>query len=89
MSSPFDAARVKARETLGRSVTKALEAKGYNATFVATKEEALQEVLKLIPEGASVGVPGTITIRDIGAMEKLAAQGSPLRRSLSIKTHNR
>ena len=75
MSSPFDAARVKARETLGRSVTKALEAKGYKATFVASKEEALQEVLKLIPEGASVGVPGTVTIREIGAMEKLAERG--------------
>ena len=71
----FEAARVKAREALGQSVVKALEAKGYKATYVPTKEAALEEVLKLIPKGASVGVPGSVTIREIGAMEKLNELG--------------
>jgi NADPH:quinone reductase-like Zn-dependent oxidoreductase len=75
MSSPFDAARVKAREALGLSVVKELKAKGYEAVYVPTKEKALEEVLKLIPENVSVGVPGTVTVRDIGAMEKLAERG--------------
>jgi hypothetical protein len=75
MSDPFDEARGKARELLGQSVTKALKAKGYEATYVPSKEAALEEVLKLIPEGASVGVPGTVTVRQIGAMEKLKERG--------------
>ena len=75
MGSLFDAARVKAREALGQSVVKALKAKGYEAAYVPSKEAALEEVLKLIPEGVSVGVPGTVTVREIGAMEKLEERG--------------
>ena len=68
MSNPFDEARAKARGILGQSVVRALKAKGYEATYVSSKEAALEEVLKLIPEGVSVGVPGTVTVREIGAM---------------------
>ena len=75
MSSPFDAPRTRAREALGLSVVKELKAKGYEALYVPSRKEALEEVLKLIPENVSVGVPGTVTIRDIGAMEKLAERG--------------
>ncbi|MDR1378750.1 MAG: lactate utilization protein [Synergistaceae bacterium] len=75
MSDPFGDARAKAREILGQSVVKALKAKGYEATYVPSKEAALEEVLKLIPGGTSVGVPGTVTVREIGAMEKLAERG--------------
>jgi NADPH:quinone reductase-like Zn-dependent oxidoreductase len=75
MSSPFDAPRAKAQEALGLSVVKELKAKGYEALYVPSKERALEEVLKLIPENVKVGVPGTVTIRDIGAMEKLAERG--------------
>ena len=75
MSNMFDQAREKAREALGQSVVKELSKKGYEAVYVPTKEAALEEVLKLIPEKASVGVPGTVTIREIGAMEKLKERG--------------
>jgi len=75
MSNPLSEARVKAREVLGQTVVKALKTKGYEATYVPTKEAALEEVLKLIPEGVSVGVPGTVTVREIGAMEKLKERG--------------
>ena len=75
MTNPFEAARAKAREALANTVVKALNQKGYEAVYAPTKEDALAEVLKLIPEGAVVGVPGTVTIREIGAMEKLAERG--------------
>ena len=73
MTNPFEAARSKAREALANTVVKALNQKGYEAVYAPTKEDALAEVLKLIPEGAVVGVSGTVTIREIGAMEKLAS----------------
>jgi hypothetical protein len=75
MSDVFKGARDKAKEALGQSVVKELKKKGYEAVYVQTKEAALEEVLKLIPEKASVGVPGTVTIREIGAMEKLKERG--------------
>jgi len=71
----FENARLRAQEALGQSVVKALEAKGYAAAYVPSKEAALEEVLKLIPQGASVGVPGSVTIREIGALEKLKERG--------------
>ena len=75
MTNPLEAARVKANEALGKSVVKVLTEKGYHALYVQNRQEALNEVLKLIPEGASVGVPGTVTVREIGAMEALAKRG--------------
>ena len=75
MSDVFSNARNKAREALGQSVVKELKKKEYEAVYVSTKEAALEEVLKLIPEKASVGVPGSVTIREIGAMEKLKERG--------------
>jgi L-lactate utilization protein LutB len=79
MGDPLGAARVKAREVLALTVVKALKSKGYEAIYAATRDEALAEVLKLIPENVSVGVPGTVTIREIGAMEKLADRGCEVR----------
>jgi hypothetical protein len=75
MSDVFNNARGKAKEVLGQSVVKELKKKEYEAIYVPTKEAALEEVLKIIPEKASVGVPGTVTVREIGAMEKLKERG--------------
>lgn len=75
MGNAFDAARIKARGILGHSVVKELQAKGYQAVYAETREQALEEVLKLIPGGVSVGIPGTVTVREIGAMEKLTERG--------------
>ena len=68
-------AKQKAREVLGRSLVSELSKKGYLACYVNTKEEALSEVLRLIPENASVGIPGSVTIREIGAIEALKGKG--------------
>ena len=73
--SPFDAARKKHWRTLGPTVAANLAAKGFEAVYADSREEALAEVLKLIPAGASVGVPGSVTIREIGAMDALSERG--------------
>lgn len=75
MSDLFNGARAKAAEALGKAAVNGLKQRGFDAVFAATKEEALAEVLRTIPEGASVGVPGSVTIREIGAMEALEARG--------------
>lgn len=73
--NPFIAAQNASNRQLGLSAVKALSSKGFNAVFVNTKEEALEEVLKLIPEKTTVGIPGSVTIRQIGALEKLMERG--------------
>ena len=75
MTNSFNDARGEHRNRLGHSLVKRLEEKGFHAVYVGTKAQALEEVLKIIPEGASVGVPGSVTIREIGALEKLAERG--------------
>ncbi len=75
-ASDFEGHRRLWRERLGNTVVKALKNRGYRALYVATKEEALRSVMEMVPEGASVAVPGTVTIREIGAMEALSDRGN-------------
>ena len=75
MSDAFDPVRARADEVVGRSVVEALKRRGFDAVYAATKEDALRRILDLIPEGATVGVPGTVTVRELGAMEALAERG--------------
>ena len=74
--SPFQPAMTEKNRLLGETVVKALSENGFYAKYVRTREEALKEVLELIPEGVSVGIPGSVTIREIGALEKLQERGN-------------
>ncbi len=69
-------AKTKGYEKLGETVCKKLNSLGYCAWFVKNKEDALKAALGLIPEGASVGVPGTVTVRQIGLIDELKKRGS-------------
>jgi len=69
-------AKTKGYEKLGETVCKKLNNLGYSAMFAENKEAALKAALELIPEGASVGVPGTVTVREIGLIEELKKRGS-------------
>lgn len=73
--SPYREARQKHWRVLGEKLKENLDAKGFRACYADSAEEALEEVLRLIPAGASVGVPGSVTIREIGAMEALEKKG--------------
>ncbi len=73
--SVWDKVRADHRENLGASLKTELEKKGFRARYTATAEDAAQAVLELIPEGASVGIPGSVTIRELGVMKRLEARG--------------
>jgi hypothetical protein len=47
----------------------------FKAVYAKTKEEAAQELWKHITPGQKVGVGGSVTIRGLGILEKLEAQG--------------
>jgi hypothetical protein len=62
----------QATAALGEKICKALSANGYkSAIYVPTAEEACAAACGMIPYGASVGIPGTVTIRQIGLIERL------------------
>jgi len=54
---------------------KALQKNGFDAMYVDDRNKAREEILKLIPEGTSIGVGGSMTIREIGVLDKLAKRG--------------
>lgn len=62
-------------EVLGSKVVEALRKNGFEAEFCATAAEAAEKILALIPEGASVGFGGSLTLKALGIQEKLAASG--------------
>ena len=66
----------RANEIIGRSVVQALERRGFEAEYVPTAQEALKRILEIVPDGASVGIPGTVTVREIGALDALKARGN-------------
>jgi hypothetical protein len=57
-----------------RSIEK-LIAHEFKAIYVKTKEEAVQEIWKHIIPHQSIGVGGSVTIRGLGILEILEAQG--------------
>lgn len=69
---------IKANEIVGNDLVKALKRRGFEAEYVPTGEEALKRVLELVPENASVGIPGTVTVRAIGALDALKARGNTI-----------
>ncbi len=67
---------IKANEIIGGDVVKALNCRGFEAEYVPTGQAALKRILEIIPPDASVGIPGTVTVRDIGALEALKERGN-------------
>jgi len=57
---------------------KNLEKHGFSVLQVPTRKEACEEVLKRIPPSKTVGVGGSLTIRELGIVEKLREQGNIL-----------
>ena len=62
-------------ERLKNSVEK-LKGHGFEALYVATKEEATKEILKYVVPNTKVGVGGSVTIRELGILDQLRAKGN-------------
>ena len=64
--------------TLMTNALYALVRKGFTVHHAATAKEAADIALNLIPEGASVGFGGSVTVRDMNLYETLQAAGHPV-----------
>ena len=58
-----------------RKAVERLAAHEFEAIYAKTKEEAVQEFWKRITPRQKIGVGGSVTIRGLGILEKLEAQG--------------
>ncbi len=62
-------------ERAKRAIEK-LKAHDFQAIFLKTKEEASEEILKHISKNLKIGVGGSVTIRELGILERLKSQGN-------------
>ena len=62
-------------EERAKKAIEKLEAHGFSAIYVQTKEEAVQEIWKYITPKQRIGVGGSLTIRELGILDRLEAQG--------------
>jgi len=62
---------VKRNALLAQKVIKGLESRNMSGYYAATKEEALQKALELIPKGSSVTMGGCMSAEEIGLVDAL------------------
>ncbi len=62
-------------EEMCKKVVEALKARGFEAAFCATKEEAAAAVLAETANAARVGMGGSVTMKELGVAAKLEAEG--------------
>jgi len=65
-------------DTLGAKAVEALVKNNFTATYVKTREEAVQQITDLIPVEATVGVGGSWTIQEIGLDKALETRGNTM-----------
>ena len=58
-------------ENRGKILVKNLKSRHFDAYYCATREEALEKALELIPEGSTVGWGGAMSCQQIGLMDEL------------------
>lgn len=61
------------KDALARRVIESLEKNNMTGLYVRTKEEALDKVISLIPEGSKVGFGGSLSLDQIGVKDVLRA----------------
>ena len=62
-------------DTCGEKVVKALEKNNFQAHYAVNRTVAIEKALSLIPAGATIGVGGSWTLKELGIPEQLAKNG--------------
>lgn len=59
----------------GPRVAAALEKRHFEAYYCATKEEALEKAMSLIPKGDVIGWGGSLSVKEVGLADRLYEEG--------------
>lgn len=74
--SDFSEYIAKSRAPLGKQICEALVKRGFaGARYADTAEDAARLALDMPNSGESVGIPGTVTVRQLGLIEKYEEKG--------------
>lgn len=65
-------------DTIGDKLVKALTKNNFTATYVQTRQEAVDKLLELIPSEATIGCGGSVTLDELGIIAKLEERGNPV-----------
>ena len=76
MKSDFRTSKFWYYENMLKDAVKALLQRGFDAEYFATIDSACDSVMQRIPENATVGIGGSVTIRELGIIDKLEARGN-------------
>jgi hypothetical protein len=60
------------------TVIKALRARAYNANVYKDIAAVNRYLIKTIPKSTTIGIPGSVTIRELGIMERLKKRGNKI-----------
>jgi L-lactate utilization protein LutB len=63
-------------DLVGAGVVEALSGNGFRAVYCRTAKDAATEILRLIPDPVTIGVPGSWTLRELGVLETLEERGN-------------
>lgn len=63
---------------LGKKVVESLQKNNFKAEYLENREKAVQRLLELIPSEGTVGVGGSMTIRELNILDQLASRGNEL-----------
>lgn len=65
-------------EIMGQKVVKKLKENNFKAEYINSKEDAIQRTYELIGNSITIGVAGSMTIRDLGIIQKLKDDGKEI-----------
>ena len=65
-------------DILGEKLVKALVKNNFAASYVKTRQEALDKLLEQIPTTAVIGFGGSVTLAELGIIPKLEERGNPV-----------
>ncbi len=71
----LDVIRLRYLKTRCETAAEGLRKRGMDARVVRDREAAVAEVLSIIPAGAEVGCGGSVTVRELGLLDKLRERG--------------
>ncbi len=74
--SHYSTIKVLSNKNMLLQVVKALEKREFTASYCPSINVLNRILLKKIPKSAVVGVPGSVTIREVGIIERLKARGN-------------
>ena len=76
MTSEFNDSRSWFSENMLHGVVNALKKRDFDAEYYSAVAGANEALLKMIPEKASVGIGGSVTVRELLIMEQLEKRGN-------------